>query len=119
MASVRIHLPSLQLIQFAKPQLRKSIISNCDVALIKTILECIQNTLNGNIKLTANEAKKLKKYKTILRKLLRDPGNLNKKRNLILQNGGSFIPTLLKPIVEAARYELKHKNEACTENGTG
>lgn len=117
MASVRKHLPTLKLVQVAKPKLRKSIIEHCDIELIKTILECIHNSLNGNIKLTANETAQLRKFKSILRKILRSPGNLNKKRDLILQSGGSFLPVLLKPIVTAARYIVK--NEARTENGTG
>lgn len=117
MASLKKHLPALKLVQFAKPKLRKSIIANCDQEFIKTILLCIHNTLYGNIKLTPVETNKLKKYKTVLRKILKSEGNLNKKRDLILQNGGSFLPTLLKPIVTAAQYAVK--NEARTENGTG
>lgn len=103
MASVKKHLSVLKLIQDAKPRLRKSIIIHSDLEFIKTILECIQNTLNGNIKLTDSEKKKLNKYKTVLRKILHSKGNLNKKRELILQNGGSFLSTLLKPIVRAAQ----------------
>lgn len=111
------HLPTLKLVQIAKPQLRKSIITHCDIDFIKTILECIQNTLNGNIKLTPGETAKLEKYKAVLRKILRGPGNLNKKRELIVQNGGAFLPVLLKPIVAAGQYETK--NETRTENGSG
>lgn len=117
MASVKKHLPALRLVQFAKPKLRKSIIANCDLELIKTILECIQNTLNGNFKLTPAEASELKKFKSVLRKILNTPGNLNSKRDLILQNGGSFLPILLKPIVTTAQKIVK--NEARTKNGTG
>lgn len=117
MASVKKHLPTFKLVQIAKPQLCKSIISHCDIDFIKTIIECVQNTLSGNIKLTPAETAKLKKYKTILRKILRDPGNLNKKRELIVQNGGAFLSVLLKPIVAAGQYAVK--NETRTENGSG
>lgn len=117
MASLSKHLPALKLIQLAKPQVRKSIITHCDLEFIHIILECVHNTLNGNIKLTRNETENLKKYKTILRKILKSEGNLNKKRQLILQNGGSFIPVLLKPIVTAAQYIAK--NEARPKNGSG
>lgn len=116
MASVNKHLPILKLVQFAKPKLRKSIIASCDVEIIKTIIECIQNTLHGNIKLTPAETTKLRKFKAVLRKILNSKGNLNKKRDLILQNGGGFLPTLLQPILAAAHYNLK--NETRTENGS-
>lgn len=117
MASVKKHLPTLKLVQSAKPKLRKSILSNCDQDLIRTILECVQNTLLGNIRLTPSEVKNLKKFKSVLRKLLNSPGNLEQKRNLIVQNGGSFLPVLLKPIVAAAHYAVK--NEARSKNDSG
>lgn len=116
MASLRKHLSTLKLVQFAKPQLRKSIITHCDLDFIKTILECIQNTLAGNIRLTARETRRLKKFRTILRKILKAPGNLHKKRHLLIQSGGSFLPDLLKPIVSAVQYAVK--NEARTQNGS-
>lgn len=117
MASVKKHLPALKLVQSAKPRLRKSILSNCDQELIKTILECIHNTLLGNIKLTVAEINKLKKFKAVLRRILNSSGNVEEKRNLIVQNGGSFLPVLLKPIVAAAHYTVK--NEARTQNDSG
>ncbi len=101
MASVKKHLPILQLIQVAKPKLRKSILSNCDLELIKTIDECIYNTLNGNIRLTGSEKEKLKKFKSVLRKVLKAKGGLNNKKKIISQSGGTFLPTLLQPIVAA------------------
>lgn len=100
----------------AKPKLRKSILSNCDQEFIKTILECIQNTLLGNIKLSVSDTNKLKKFKTVLRKLLNASGNLEVKRKLIVQNSG-FLPVLLKPILAAAQYTVK--NEARTQNDVG
>lgn len=100
MASLKKHLPVLQLVQSAKPKLRKSIILNCDLDFIKTIDECIYNTLNGNLPLKDSEKKNLKKFKAILRKVLKAKGG-NKKRKIISQNGGSFLPSLLGPIVAA------------------
>lgn len=101
MASVKKHLPVLQLVQKAKPKLRKSILLNCELDFIKTLDECIFNTLNGNIDLSESEKNKLKKYKAVLRKILKTKGGLNKKRKVISQNGGAFLPILLAPIVAA------------------
>lgn len=101
MASVKKHLPILQLVQQAKPKLRKSILSNFELDLIKTIIECIYNALNGNIVLKTSEKNKLKKFKSILRKVLSAKGGLNNKRKIICQNGGAFLPHLLGPIVTA------------------
>lgn len=107
MASVRKHLPILKLVQVAKPKLRKSIILHCDLDLINTIDECVYNTLNGNVPISDIEKKKLKKFKTVLRKILKTKGGLAKKRKVIVQSGGVFLPHLLQPIVSAAE---KHFN---------
>lgn len=107
MASVKKHLPILSLVKDAKPKPRKTIISNCNLSLIKTINECIYNTLVGNIQLTDKEKEKLKKFKSVLRKILNTKGGLNKKRKVISQCGGSFLPTLLEPIVTAAFHNFK------------
>lgn len=79
MASVKKHLPVLQLVQKAKPKLRKSIIVNCELDFLKTLDECIYNTLNGNIQLKDTEKKKLQKYKAVLRKILNSKRRLNQK----------------------------------------
>lgn len=101
MASVKKHLPILKLLQSAKPKLRKSIISNCDLDFVNTLIECVFNTVKGNIPLTESEKKRLKKFKTVLRKVLKTKGGLCKKRKVIVQNGGTFLPLLLQPIVLA------------------
>lgn len=109
MASVKKHLPVLQLVQKAKPKLRKSIISNCELDFIKTINECIFNTLKGNINLTESEKNNLKKFKKILRKILKTKGGLCKKRKVIVQSGGAFLPFLLAPIVAAGIQHFLNK----------
>lgn len=109
MASVKKHLPILTLVKDAKPKLRKTILLNCDLSLIKTINECVYNTLLGNIPLNDSEKEKLKKFKTVLRKILKTDACLKKKRKVILQSGGSFLPTLLAPIVTAANHSLTEK----------
>lgn len=101
MASVKKHLPILKLVQSASPKLRKSIVSNCDLDFINTLVECVFNSVNGHIPLSESEKKKLKKFKTILRKVLKTKGGLCKKRKVIVQNGGGFLPVLLQPIVLA------------------
>lgn len=109
MASVKKHLPLLQIVQSAKPKLRKSILSNCSLDLIKTIDECIYNTLKGNIRLTDGEKNNLKKFKGVLRKVLKAKGGLDKKKKIITQSGGSFLPTLLLPIVSAGIAQFRDK----------
>lgn len=109
MATVKKHLPILTLVKDANPKLRKNILIHCDLDLIKTIDECVYNTLNGNIPLKTSEIEKLVKFKAVLRKILKTKGGLNKKRKVISQTGGSFLPALLNPIVNAAKYSVNRK----------
>lgn len=101
MASVKKHLPVLKLLQTAKPKLRKNILSNCDLDVIRTISECVFNTLTGNIPLTESEKQKLIKFRAVLRKILNSQTGLKKKREIVVQCGGAFLPNLLRPIVTA------------------
>lgn len=103
MARVQKYMHVLHTLQAAKPKLRKSILENSDIHLIKTLIECIHNTLNGNVTLNKVELKKLKRFKTVLRKILNSKCKLEQKRRIIIQAGhGAFLPILLAPIVSAA-----------------
>lgn len=103
MANVQKYMHVLHTLQTATPRLRKSILENSDNQLIKTLIECVQNTLNGNVVLNQKEIKKLRRFKTVLRELRNDKCKLEKKRKLIVQSGGgAFLPILLAPIVSAA-----------------
>lgn len=103
MANVQKHIHILHTLQTAKPKLRKSILENADISFIKTLIECVQNTLNGNVPLNEKELKKIKRFRKVLRELLSSKCKLEKKRQIIIQSGGgAFLPILLAPIVTAA-----------------
>jgi hypothetical protein len=59
----------LQVLKTAKPQLRKAILKNCCNELVKSISECVLNVLHDNMKLTACQKKRLRKFKVPLRAL--------------------------------------------------
>lgn len=109
MASVKKHLPALKFIKDSSPTERYKIIQYSDLDLINTLYECVYNTLKGNIPLTKDEISKLKRHKNILRKLYRSRGGLRKTQKIIIQSGGSFLPTLLAPIVTAGEYNFNSR----------
>lgn len=103
MANVQKYMHILHTLQTAKPKLRKSILENADIQLIRTLIDCIHNTLNGTVQLSTKDIKKLRRFKTVLRKILFSKCKIEQKRKLILQTGrGAFLPILLAPIVSAA-----------------
>lgn len=92
-------LPLLELLAKVNGKSRQKILKCCDLDLIEAIAECIFNVLRKNIQLRKTHVNKLRKHKTTLRRLVNPKNKLNKKRNTILQSGGSFLPLILAPVV--------------------
>jgi preprotein translocase subunit Sss1 len=98
-----IHL--LQVLSKAKPKLRKVILKNADEDLIIAICACILNFMNGNIKTDEKVKKSVKKYKHILRKVLK-PTRIDQKQQVLVQKGG-FLPLLIPTILSGILSFLK------------
>ena len=84
----------LHVLKDAKPQARRVLLESANDDLIKAIVECVINTLNGNHKLTKDEKSKLKKYKNRLRALVKPKISFKSKRKLLVQKGGFIVPLL-------------------------
>ena len=69
MRRIRLNFNVLQVLKTACPKLRKVIILNGGKELINCISEIILNVLNGNLKLSDCNKRKLKKYRAVIRKL--------------------------------------------------
>ena len=72
----------LHVLQDAKPQARRALLTSADDDLIKAIVECAINTLNGNHKLTKEDKDKLSKYKNRLRALVNPKISFKSKRKI-------------------------------------
>ncbi|MCP4345345.1 MAG: hypothetical protein GY795_07445, partial [Desulfobacterales bacterium] len=83
------------------PEQQKALLKVADDGLILCICECVDNVIRGNIKLTKKKKEDLSKHKNILRKLQDRQIAKDKKRKLLVQNGG-FLPALLAPIIGIA-----------------
>lgn len=95
------NLDELKVLKKAKPALRKSILKTADKDLICCLSECCHNILNGNVQLSPDNKKCLKRHRKHLRHLASKRVSLKKKRNLLVQQGG-FLPALLAPILGVA-----------------
>jgi len=56
----------LHVLKDAKPQTRHALHTSADDDIIKAVVECAINTLNGNYKLTKEDKSILSKYKNFL-----------------------------------------------------
>ena len=92
MKRVKSYYHALHVLNTAEPKLRKAIISNCKMELVNSVSECARNVLNGNIKLTRCNTRKLRKHKAALRKVADKRVSLSSKKKLIVQRGGFLLP---------------------------
>ena len=84
----------LSLIAKAKnPKKRNQLIDYADNEEILAICECIYNVLQNNIPIEDKDYKKLKKFKTTLRSLIRKT-SMKKRKNTLKQHGG-FLNVLI------------------------
>lgn len=85
----------------ATPKERKALLKAFDVSRIRSVCECAYNLLLGNIPLDHKCKNKLKKYKTPLRRLVKRGESWAKKRKyLVQQGGGFFLPLLLSTVLQ-------------------
>jgi hypothetical protein len=92
MNRLKSQLHFLHVLKDAKPQARRVLLTSANDGLIKAIVECAINTLNGNHKLTKEDKSKLIKYKSRLRALLNPKISFKSKRKLLIQKGGVIVP---------------------------
>ena len=98
---LRNHIDELKVLKKANPSLRKNYLKLANKDLICCLCECSHNILNGNIKLTSAQKKKLTRHSQHLRLLAKKSVPLKTKRNILIQKGG-FLPALLAPILGIA-----------------
>ena len=79
---------------------QNDIIKRAKPELINKICECILNILNGHVKISESDFKKLKPYKHLFRKLLEKKLKISNKKKLIIQKGG-FLQIILPAIISA------------------
>ena len=96
MSRLQSQLHFLHVLKDAKPHARRALLASANDELIKAIVECALNTLNGDHKLTKEEKSKLKKYvyKSRLRALINPKISFMSKRKLLVQKVVFIVPFL-------------------------
>ena len=94
MTLTKQQLNDLQLIKSCPKVLLKQLLKKLPIRSVKAICECTLNVLNGNVPLSSNQKKSLRKHKITLRKICAKRGSLFTKKKLIVQHGG-FLNILI------------------------
>ena len=90
----------LELLARSKNSKRRKLLAQwADKNDLLAVAECIGNLLRGNVKLTPQQLKKLRRHRNSLRILAKKTGTLTEKRHAIGQRGG-FLPFILPTILK-------------------
>lgn len=100
------HIHLLNALARAKPAVRKEMLKQSGFGVIKSITECIENVLRGNVKLGKKHLKNLKKHKKQLERVYKSGRKWSSKKKVIIQSGGGFLPALLLPVISALASRL-------------
>lgn len=92
------HKDLLSALHKLKPKYRKALLKSCNKEEINCICECIHNVLQGKVPIEEKNKRKLKKYKSVLRELVRK-GTDKVRKKIIIQTGGAFLPIILGSIL--------------------
>ena len=98
------------MLKTAQPKVRKAIVSNCNKEQVNSICECVLNVLNGKIKLSGCDKRKLQKHKAILSKVADKRVPVSSKKKLIVQRGGFLLPLLSAVLPTIASLIFKSSN---------
>ena len=93
------HAALLTALAHADSSQRSALLRSADLSFVRCICECALNVLEGNIKISNHSKNKLKKHVHVLRRLINNQDNFRKKKKVLLQSGGSFLPALLAPLL--------------------
>ncbi|KAJ8665471.1 hypothetical protein QAD02_007133 [Eretmocerus hayati] len=101
----------------ASSRQRLALLKTADRDLIRCICECVLNVLRGVVTLDNSQAKRLRKYKNILRELIREPNakvasTWTSKRKKIVQSGGAFLPVLLSSVLSTLISKILDKKNS-------
>ena len=97
-AKMRKYGSQLHCLQGASPAMCKAMIKAADRGLVQCLCECSLNVLKGNVRLSADQKRKLARHKRGLRTLAKNKASLQSKKR-ILQKGG-FLGALLRPVLQ-------------------
>ena len=89
----------LKLLVKCTPAQCKTILKDADDALVRTICECVLNVLKETVPVSKPAKRKLLAHKKSLIALAEKSTPLEKKKKILVQQGGNFLSVLLPPVL--------------------
>ena len=95
------HLDFLNLLSKTHPIQQRALLETAEPDQVRAICECIYNIMHGNIPIPQGIKEELIPKKQVLRDLADTKVPYKRKKNLLLQSGGSILGALLPPAISA------------------
>lgn len=93
---IKVHIPKLEQLRKAKTiKGRETILKKATKTFIYSICACCLNVLNGVVALTKQQQAVLKPFRNLFIQLIDHTVSLDTKRELLIKQGGDFLPKLL------------------------
>lgn len=96
--SLKKHQHFLQILAHSHPTQKRALLKTANNGQLESLCEICLNVLKGNIPVNKY---KLKKYKNTLRTLAKKSFSMQKKRKLLLNQSGGFLPVIAPAILSA------------------
>lgn len=96
--NLKKHYHFLQILARSHPSQKKALLRTANNVQIKSICEICLNVLSGNINVNR---KKLKKYKNVLRTLAKKTTSIQRKKKMLINQSGGFLPVIAPAIISA------------------
>ena len=99
---------------------RTALLRKADPAFVGCICEVALNTLHGYLPIREGAKKKLRKHACVLLRLAKQSESVGKKKKILLQSGGGFLPALIAPLLVelATRLLTRNPSSSGEKNGT-
>lgn len=91
---------------------RLAVLKSADRVIIRAICECILNIIEGRVKISEANRKKLGKYKNLLRKLAspQKKRSWRQRKEILVQKGAGIIPYLIQPLMSILLTKLLERD---------
>lgn len=106
------HAALLAALVHADSKQRVALLRSADSSFVRCICECVLNVLHGVVPLQEHSKKKLRKHASVLRRLVNEREGLHKKKKVLIQKGGAFLPALLVPLLAEFASRLLHSSSS-------
>ena len=101
-ARLKKNFDFLRVLRKANVKQKKALIESANKDLILCICEIVDNILAGTVKLSTKQKKDLTRYKRTLRQLIDRKVSIKRKKEIITNQKGGFLPAVLGPILGIA-----------------